>query len=846
MTSEPHPGEASLRLQDLESAEVQRKEALETLRKSEERYRTILQGIEDGYYEVDIAGNLTFFNDSVCELLGYFREDLMGMNSRQYTDEESGKKLYRAFNEVFLTGRPTKAFNWEVTRKDGSKRFLEVSVTLMKDTTGKPVGFRGIARDLTHRKRAEEELLLQARLQRLLMEMATTYIGVPFDAVDLTIDRSLHDLGCFVGADRAYVFTYDYQRKICTNTHEWCSGGTPSQREQLQAVPLPAMPEWVATHQRGEPMYIPDAHALKPGGLRDVLEPQGIKSLLAVPMMAGQDCVGFVGFDSVHHYQVYTENERNLLTVFAQMLVNVDQRKRAEEALRESEERFRHLVEDAPFGLSLMHPDRTFEFFNQQFTKILGYTLEDLPDKDTWFLKAYPDPQYREQVVSAWKADLGEGVKAGEIKPRIFKVRCKDGRDKMMHFRAVPLKDGRQVLTYEDITERKRAEEEREKLQAQLNQAQKMESVGRLAGGVAHDFNNMLQAILGHTDLALGQVKHGQPLFDDLQEIRKAAERSGDLVCRLLAFARKQTISPKLLDLNDTVEGMLKMLRRLIGEDIDLAWLPGHGLWSVKVDPGQIDQILANLAVNARDAIEGVGKLTIETGNASLDEDYCGEHAGFVPGEYVLLAVSDNGIGMGKEILEHLFEPFFTTKEVGKGTGLGLATVYGIVKQNNGFINVYSEPGHGTTVKIYLPPHKAQAERDLKEGVVETAVGGNETILLVEDDPAILNLTRTMLERLGYVVVHARTPGEAIRLAGEHRGEFHLLMTDVIMPEMNGRDLAGNLLSFYPDLKHLFMSGYTADVIAHHGVLEERVHFLQKPFSMKDLAGRVREALDNE
>ncbi len=363
---------------------------------------------------------------------------------------------------------------------------------------------------------------------------------------------------------------------------------------------------------------------------------------------------------------------------------------------------------------------------------------------------------------------------------------------------------------------------------------------------MAHDFNNMLGIILGYTELALLEASPGTRLHNSLHEIRKAAGRSADLTRQLLAFARKQTIDPKVLDLNATVEGMLKMLPRLIGEDIDLAWLPGPALWPVKMDPAQVDQVLANLCVNARDAIAGVGKVTIETGNVRLDEAYCAGHAGFVPGDYVLLAVSDNGCGMDEETQRRLFEPFFTTKELGKGTGLGLATVYGIVKQNNGFINVYSEPGQGTTFKIYLPRHgdgvvEAEAARS-----ADFPLGRGETVLIVEDEPAMLAMGKAMLEKLGYTVLGAATPGQALRLVHEHTGDIHLLMTDVVMPQMNGRDLAERLVPGKPGMKCLFMSGYTANVIAHHGVLNEGVHFIQKPFTMKDLGAKVREALGND
>jgi nitrogen-specific signal transduction histidine kinase/CheY-like chemotaxis protein len=399
---------------------------------------------------------------------------------------------------------------------------------------------------------------------------------------------------------------------------------------------------------------------------------------------------------------------------------------------------------------------------------------------------------------------------------------------------------------FRDITERKRSEEDRQRLQAQLLQAQKMESVGRLAGGVAHDFNNMLTAILGHAELAMRRCTPSEPIHADLKVIEKSVHRSADLIRQLLAFARKQTVAPKVLDLNDTLTGMLKMLRRLMGEDIDFAWMPGADLWPVKIDPSQIDQLLANLCVNARDAIDGVGKVTIETQNTAFDASYCATHADLVFDEYVMLAVSDDGCGMNKDVIDQLFEPFFTTKEVGRGTGLGLAMVYGIVKQNEGFINVYSEPGKGTTFKIYLPRFAGEAVEPMVANVAETPTGRGETVLLVEDEATILTLGQAMLERLGYKVLTAGTPGEAARLAEAYAGEIQLLITDVVMPEMNGRDLADLLSAVKPRLKCLFMSGYTSNVIAHHGFLEEGVQFLQKPFSLHDLAAKVRKALERE
>jgi len=373
-----------------------------------------------------------------------------------------------------------------------------------------------------------------------------------------------------------------------------------------------------------------------------------------------------------------------------------------------------------------------------------------------------------------------------------------------------------------------------------------MESIGSLAGGVAHDFNNMLTVIMGHAQLGLMQSDTNHKICDHFAEIMKTAERSADLTKQLLAFARKQAIAPKNIDLNEVIDGMLKMLRRLIGESIQLTWQPAPDLWRIKADPSQIDQILANLCVNARDAINGTGRITIETCNNTVDSSYCEENPEAVPGDYVQLSVSDDGRGMDKETMALVFEPFFTTKGVGEGTGLGLATVYGIVKQNNGFITIYSEPGKGTTFTIHLPRLEEKSQKSQAEVKAAPLPKGQETILLVEDEPGILQITSLLLGKQGYTLLTAGTPGEAMRLAQEHVGEINLLITDVIMPEMNGKDLANRLQSLNPHLKCLYMSGYTSDIIAQHGVLDEGVYFIQKPFSLPDLSTKVREVLDNK
>jgi signal transduction histidine kinase/ActR/RegA family two-component response regulator len=394
-----------------------------------------------------------------------------------------------------------------------------------------------------------------------------------------------------------------------------------------------------------------------------------------------------------------------------------------------------------------------------------------------------------------------------------------------------------------DITESRRAENEHEKLETQLRQAQKMEAVGRLAGGVAHDFNNILQIVLGNVELVLDQLEPANPFRHDLEEVLTAGRRAADLVRQLLGFARKQPIAPRTMNLNETVEGMLTMLRRTIGEEIEMVWTPFAGLWSIRMDPVQIDQILVNLCVNARDVIASVGTVHIATGNVHVDEFHAARHDGVSPGDYVLLTVSDTGCGMDKETQGKIFEPFFTTKEVGKGTGLGLATVYGIVQQNHGYIGVYSEPEMGATLHIYLPRYTGSNAAPAPEGPEGPPARGSGKLLLVEDDQILLRMCDQMLRSLGYSVLATSSPQSALCLAEEHAGEILLLVTDIVMPGMNGHELAARLKLRYPNLKCLLMSGFTSDIIARQGIMDGSNSFIQKPFSMVDLAAKVRATL---
>jgi len=645
---------------------TERKRAEEALRSSEEKYRTILETIEEGYFEVDISGNFTFFNDSLCKIIGYLKDEMMGMNNRQYMDKENAKKVYQTFNQVYTTGEPHVSFDWEIIKKDGTKRFIESSVSLIRNSKSEQIGFRGVVRDITERKKAEE-------------------------------------------------------------------------------------------------------------------------------------------------------------------------------ALRESEERFRELYDNAPVGYFEYDSQGHITSVNRTELEMSGYIFEEMIGQPVW--EFIEEGIARQQILAKLAGTMppARGLertyrrKDGTTFPGIVEDRLiLDSEGKIKGIRA----------TIQDITERMRAEEEKAALQEQLRQSQKMEAIGQLAGGVAHDFNNLLTVIKGYSQLSLAEMKKEEPLRENIEEIKKSADRAADLTRQLLAFSRRQVMEMRVLDLNDLLRNLDKMLQRVIGEDIELATILDENLGKVKADPGQIEQVIMNLAVNARDAMSKGGKLTIETANVDLDQAYARAHVAVKPGPYVMISASDTGVGMEPEIRDRIFEPFFTTKEKGRGTGLGLSTVYGIVKQSGGNIWVYSEPEKGTTFKIYLPRVDEPFE-ELKEKLVkEELPRGNETILIVEDEEDVLKLAGRILSRQGYHVLEASGGEEALRICKKRKEPFRLLLTDVVMPQMSGRQLEEQLSRVCQDFKVLYMSGYTDNAITHHGVLEKGLNYIQKPFTVESLIRKVREVLD--
>ncbi|HUO25002.1 MAG TPA: ATP-binding protein [Candidatus Aquilonibacter sp.] len=508
----------------------------------------------------------------------------------------------------------------------------------------------------------------------------------------------------------------------------------------------------------------------------------------------------------------------------------------AQEGLRRSEINFRSLVTNAPYGICRCDSAGQLLHSNPAMQTMLGYSSEELVgihlgglyvDTHQWF-------------------QLADYLREGEpFTGLIVEWKRKDENPIVVRVSGRAVSDGDNGRVFElyteDVTERRALEQ-------QLRQSQKMEAVGRLAGGIAHDFNNLLMVILGYSEFLLERVgPEVAALRTPAQEISNAAHRASTLTRQLLAFSRKQMLAPKILDLNEVVTENLKMLTRMIGEDIDLVMVPGAELGAVRADAGQIEQVIMNLAVNARDAMPSGGKLTLETSNVSLDEDYARFHAPLKPGNYIMLAISDTGAGMDAETQSHIFEPFFTTKGT-KGTGLGLSTVYGIIKQSGGYIWVYSEPGKGTTFKIYLPRVADQAESAAQVATakeVPAVEPGSETILLVEDEANLRYLARQYLQKQGYRVIEAADGAVAMQIAVAHEGVIHLLLTDVIMPGMNGRELAQRISEIRPNVKILYMSGYTENVIGHNGMLDAGVRLLQKPFNLRDLKDKVREVLDS-
>ncbi|MDS4069516.1 MAG: GAF domain-containing protein, partial [Candidatus Competibacter sp.] len=865
-------------------------------REAQEEFRTTLYSIGDAVITTDRDCRVRQMNSVAEQLTGWPEAEARGKpldDVFRIIHEETRVGVENPVRRVLREGTVVGLANHTLLiARDGTERPIADSGAPIRDESGAITGVVLVFRDQTEERAVDAEI----RRNEARMRSLASILQYRADSVQDFLDYALNEAIQLTGSKIGYLYRYyEDRREFVLNS--WsrevmreCTIINPQSCYELDKTGL-----WGEAVRQRRPILVNDftaEHPLKKG------YPEGHARLfkyLTVPVFSGGDIVGVVGV--ANKATDYHETDILQLTLLMEAVWKVVEQRQAEDKERQAVRSYR----------MLSHCNKVIALAEEDvglMREICRILVAEGGWRMAWVGLAEPGPGkrvrpvaqagvedgYLEGIEVTWdesptgRGPAGTAIRTGQpvvcrnllTDPSFVPWREEASRRGYVAVISLPLGGETGVLgtlnlyaadpealapaevellrrladnlAYALRVLRMKAAGEQalrkhDALEAQLHQAQKMQAVGRLAGGVAHDFNNMLAVIAGHAEMALEQTAPDSPLHADLLEIQKAAQRSTDLTHQLLAFARKQTIVPQVLDLNDTIAGMLKMLGRLIGENIDLLWKPAGQMWSVNMDPAQIDQILANLVVNARDAISGVGKIVIETGQVTLDEAYCETHAGFIPGSYVLLAVNDNGCGMDKAVQEQIFDPFFTTKPQGKGTGLGLATVYGIVKQNQGFINVYSEPGKGTSFKIYLPRH---ASDHASVGLVPAPPAppaGTETVLLVEDEAGLLQLGTQLLERLGYTVLATGSPNHAIELAETHPGVIHLLLTDVIMPEMSGRDLWQRLQTIRPGLKCLFMSGYTANVIAHHGVLDPGVHFLQKPFSRQVLAMKLREAL---
>jgi len=778
-----------------------RKKAEDALRQSEEQYRLLAENATDIIWTTNMDLKFTYLSPSYTDFFGFSVEEGLTQSMQEKTTPDSFRRAVEVFQDEMMkeeTGlmdlQRTRTLELEIRHKNDSTIWVETTVKFLRDAQNRPVGLQGTTRVITERRKAEEALRESERRLKEIMD-------------------NMSDMVSITGLDGKFQYVN------------------------------PAHKTWLG--------YEPES--LLGRTIFDVTHPNDLSEILA-KIAAGKETLeaqkaecrllradgSYTWLDVIGKFLLDADGNPREMLFSAR---DISDHKRAEDLLRESEARFRQTFDQLHIGTALVSLDYHYFRVNKALCRILGYSEEEFASL-TFIDITHPDHLDADKE-HAWM------LAAGKIDQYVTDKRYihKNGDIVYGHLSVSLMKDAAGRALYylsmiEDITERKRAEEERTKLEAQLRQSQKMESIGRLAGGIAHDFNNLLTGIMGYISLALMDLHPDDPLHATMIEVNNAADSAANLTRQLLAFSRKQIIDPKVIDLNGLISNMHKMLARLIGEDIKLQTIPQKRLRRVKVDAGQFEQILVNLAVNARDAMPDGGTLTIETANVALDETYCQSHPYATPGDYVMLAVSDTGSGMNDEVKQHLFEPFFTTKPKEKGTGLGLATVYGVVKQAGGSIEVYSELGQGTTFKIYLPKVDEKAEPLSKSALSQAMPTGTETILLVEDEPIVKELALRVLKMLGYKVLHFLNAGEALLAAKVYEGEIHILMTDVIMPGVNGKVMAEELKTARPKVKVLFTSGYTEDVIIHHGVLSEGIHFIGKPYTPKTLALKIREVLD--
>jgi PAS domain S-box-containing protein len=777
---------------DLAQIERERQRAGEELRRNDELLRAVAEEVPDAIFVKDRSGKYLLFNKAASQLTGKPAADVLGHDDTAIFDLDSARAVMDNDRQVMASG--VAATKEEELTAAGVTRTYLATKAPYRDGQGNVAGVIGISRDITERKRAEETLRSSERNLATLAE------------------KSLQGIAIFQGNKMVYA-----------NPAECAIVGYPV--EELQAM--------------SREQFLALVHPLD----RPIAEERARKRLAGEEISPEVELRIVRKDGAMRWIQAFNNTiEFNGQPAILSTCIDVTERKQAEEALRESERLLRQVMDALPVGVVVINLTGDVILGNLASNRIWGGMItagaERYAKSKGWWHdtgKAIgPDEWASVRAIRNGQTSVNE----------LVDIETFAGVRKFMRNSAAPIRDDDQaisgaVVINEDVTEVLHLED-------QFRQAQKMEAVGHLAGGVAHDFNNLLTIINGYSSIIQTQLPADSPMRALVREIGQAGERAASLTRQLLAFSRKQVLELKVLNLNAIVTDTAKMLKRLIGEDIDLNTVLDPGLGRTKADPGQLEQVLMNLAVNARDAMPQGGKLTIETANADLDEAYTRRVPDLRPGSYVALTVSDTGIGMDEATKVRIFEPFFTTKGLGKGTGLGLATVYGIVKQSNGHVAVYSEPGQGTTFKIYLPVVEEVMRSGKSHAGLITTLHGTETILLAEDEPALRALARHVLQMHGYTVLEAGQSDKALSIAEGYRGTIHLLVTDVVMPVMSGRQLAERLAAVRPGVKVLYLSGYTDDAVVRHGVLQAETAFLQKPFTPASLAAKVREVLDQE
>jgi len=809
----------------------ERERAQRALVESEERYRTLFNGAGDAIFIHDLEGRLIEANRVACERLGYAREELLRMAVADIEAPEYAAQIQQRIQLVRQQGHAV--LETVQQRRDGTLIPTELNVRRII-VDGEPA-ILSVARDITERKRREAEIRRQNRELTLLNRViAATAAGQDAQAILHAVCREL--ALAFDVPQAAAILVNEDGRTASVVSEYLAEDGPPIQGERIPLDENAALVEPIAD---GEPILVDGAQSdPRLQGVEHLIRRLGIASALLLPLYIEGEPVGGLALATTapRHFE---ETEVRLARRVTEQVSGALARAR----LAGGQRRLTTVIEQSPDSTVITDTDARILYVNPAFEQITGYSQDEALGHKMNILRSgkHDDAFYR---------DLWETISSGEVWHGRLVNRRKDGSLYTEDAIISPVRDreGR-IVNYVAV---KRDVTRELDLEERYRQAQKMEAIGRLAGGVAHDFNNLLTAIQGYAQFLLDDLASDDPttwppghaLRADLGEILRASDRATALTRQLLALSRRQVLQPRTLDLNTVLADMEKMLRRLIGEDIELRSVLAPDLGAVRADPGQIEQVIMNLAVNARDAMPSGGSLTFETANVSLDESYAEDHPGVKAGDYVQIAVSDTGMGMTEEVKIHLFEPFFTTKARGKGTGLGLATVYGIVEQSGGHIEVYSELGMGTTFKVYFPRVDERADVASQDSAPKALPAGSETILLVEDEALVRQPAVRILEQSGYRVLEAGHPDEAIALAEIHRGTIHMLVTDVIMPTMNGRELAERIRRSRPDIQVLYISGYTDATISQHGVLDEGITLLQKPFSPSALAVRVREMLD--